>query len=200
MISFLHAALFVVLSSFRPTSVMSLLHASFHRRFGRPLHIFPGMSTSNILLTMCSSFILLTWPYHFSRFSVIFLDACTTLAVPLTCSFRIVSLLVTPNIHLSILISFTSRRASCPIVVAQVSAPYNRAGLTTVLYCISSSFPMLHSLSVKYLLSCLLSPPRLNRDTENDALFVVISLGSPALFLGHYPVQSLYYNNFKEYS
>ena len=41
MIVFLHAALLVVLSSFRPTSVMSLLHASFHRRFGRPLFFFP---------------------------------------------------------------------------------------------------------------------------------------------------------------
>ena len=58
---FLHAALFVVLSSFRPISVMSLLHASFHLRFGRPLILFPGISTSSILLTMCSSFILLTW-------------------------------------------------------------------------------------------------------------------------------------------
>ena len=133
MILFLHAALFVVLSSFSPTSVMSLLHASFHLRFGRPLLLFPGISTSNILLTMCSSFILVTWPYHFSRFSVIFLDTCTTPVVPLMCSFRILSLLVTPHIHLSILISFTSSRASCPLVVAQVSAPYNRAGLTTVL-------------------------------------------------------------------
>ena len=37
---------------------------------------------------------------HFSRFSVIFLDACTTLVVPLMCSFLIRSLLVTPHIHL----------------------------------------------------------------------------------------------------
>ena len=43
MILFLHAALFDVLSSFRPTFVMSLLHVSFHRRFGRPLLLFPGM-------------------------------------------------------------------------------------------------------------------------------------------------------------
>ena len=129
MIIFRHAALFVVLSSFRPTSVMSLLHASFHLRFGRPLLVFPGMSTSSILLTMCSSFILLTWPYHFSRFSVIFLDACTTLVVPLMCLFWISSLLVTPHIHLSILISFTSSHASCPLVVAQVSAPYNQITL-----------------------------------------------------------------------
>ena len=113
MILFLHAALFVVLSSFSPTSVMSLLHASFHLRFGRSLLLFPGISTSNILLTMCSSFILLTWPYHFSRFSVIFLDACTTPVVPLMCSFRILSLLVTPHIHLSILISFTSSLDPC---------------------------------------------------------------------------------------
>ena len=133
MILFLHATLFVVLSYFRPTSVMSLLHASFHRRCGRPLLLFPCMSTSNILRTMSSSFILHTWPYHFSRFSVIFLDACTTLFVPLMCTFRILCLRVTPHIQLSILVSFTSSRASCPLVVAQVSAPYNRAGLTTVL-------------------------------------------------------------------
>ena len=90
---------------------MSLLHASFHRRFGRHPLLVPGMSTSNILRTMCSSFILLSWPYHFSHFSVIFLDACTTLVVPLMCSFQIISLLVTPHIHLSILISFTFSRA-----------------------------------------------------------------------------------------
>ena len=77
------------------------------------------------------------WPYHLSRFSVIFLEACTTLVVPLMCSFRNLSLLVTPHIHRSILISFTSSRAPCPLVGSQFSAPYNRAGLTTVL----STFP-----------------------------------------------------------
>ena len=134
MILFLHAALFVVLSCVSPTSVISLLHASVHVRFGCPLLLFPGMSTSSILLTICSSFILLTWPYHFSRFSVIFFDACTTLVVPLMCAFRILSLLVTPHIHLSIRISFTSSPASCPLVVSHVSAPYNRAGLTSFVY------------------------------------------------------------------
>ena len=54
-----------------PAAVISLLHASFRLRFGRPLLLFPGMSTSSILLSMCSSLILITWPYHFSRFSVI---------------------------------------------------------------------------------------------------------------------------------
>ena len=65
--------------------------------------------------------ILLTWSYHFSRFSW----SLAPLVVPLLmCSLRILSLLVTPHIHLSILISFTSSRASCPLVVTQVSAPY----------------------------------------------------------------------------
>ena len=75
---------------------------------------------------------------------------------------------VTPHIHLSILVSFTYLRASCLLVVSQVSAPCNRAGLTTVKFCkpfhsvslafschtklhgISSSFSMLHSLCVIY--------------------------------------------------
>ena len=96
---------------FRPTSVISLSHASFHRRFGRPL-LFPGISTSTILLTMCPSFILITWLFHFSHFSVIFLDAFTTLIGPLMCSFRFLSLLVTSHIHLNILISITSSNSS----------------------------------------------------------------------------------------
>ena len=72
---FPNAALLCSVFLLIPNSDMSLLHAYFHRRYGRPLLLFSGMSTSNILLTRCSSFILLTWPYHFSRFSVILLDA-----------------------------------------------------------------------------------------------------------------------------
>ena len=102
-----------------PRAVISLLHASFHLRFGCHHLLSPGMSTSSILLTMCFSFILLTWPCHFSCFSVVFSEACASLVVPLMCSFQILSLLVTPHIHLSILISFTSSRASCPLVVAR---------------------------------------------------------------------------------
>ena len=50
------------------------------------------------------------------------------------CSIRILFLLVTPHIHLSIFISFTSSRASCPVVVARVSAPFSIVGQTTVVY------------------------------------------------------------------
>ena len=44
----------VVLSSFNPASVISLLHACFHLRFHRPL-LFPGMSTSSHLCAPLSS-------------------------------------------------------------------------------------------------------------------------------------------------
>ena len=110
---------------FQPRLCHISLTCIFPSQVWRPLLLFPGMYTSSILLTMCSSFILITWPYHFSRFPVIALVACTTLVVPLMCSFRILSLLVTPHIHLSILISNTSSRASFPLIVAQVSAPYS---------------------------------------------------------------------------
>ena len=47
---------------------------------------------------------------------------------------------VTPHIHLNIVISFTSSRASCPIGVTRVTAPYSRASLTTVLLIFPFSF------------------------------------------------------------
>ena len=145
-----------------PLSCLSCMHLSIGR-FGRPLLLFPGMSTSNILLTMCSSFILLTWPYHFTRFSVIFLDACSTLGVPLMCSFWILSLLVTPHIHLSILISFTSSVLLVPslsprflhhtteLVGPQFCKPSPPASLAyschTTLHCISSIIQLVTNLA-----------------------------------------------------
>ena len=111
MIVFLHTALFVALSSFNPASVISLLHASYFRRFGRPL--FPLVCPHLAFFSLCAPLSSSSHgrAYHFSRFSVISLDACASLVVAL-CSFRILSSLVTPHIHLSILISFTSSRAS----------------------------------------------------------------------------------------
>ena len=66
---FLHSALFVALSSFNPTSVMSLLHASFHNRFGRPLLHFPGIATSTIF----SLYAPLLFSSHGRTASVVFL-------------------------------------------------------------------------------------------------------------------------------
>ena len=51
--------------------------------------------------------------YHFGRFSVIFRTFCSTFVL-LMCSFWILPFFVTPHIHLGILVSFTSSRASWP--------------------------------------------------------------------------------------
>ena len=59
---------------------------------------------NNLLLSMCPSPLLFT--YHFGRFSVILYGSGATFTDPL-CSFLILSFIVTPHIHLSILISFT---------------------------------------------------------------------------------------------
>ena len=65
-----------------PLSYLSYMHLS---TLGSAslFFFFSGMSTSSFLLTMCSSLVLITWPYHLSGFSVIFLDACVILVVPI---------------------------------------------------------------------------------------------------------------------
>ena len=62
-----------------PIARLLLNYYYFYLRFGRPLLLFSGMSmsTSSILLTTCSSFILLTWPYTTSVKFLYFLDANT---------------------------------------------------------------------------------------------------------------------------
>ena len=78
------------------------------------------MFVLNTFLGVCSSSLLVTCPYQFDIPSVIFLEASTTLVVPRKCSFLILSLRVTPYIHLSILISFTFILFSCRFFVANV--------------------------------------------------------------------------------
>ena len=107
------------------------LMLSNHLRFGLPLLLFPGTSIPITLLPTYSS-LLNTCPYHFNLLSCTFLDIAPTFVVPLILSFLILSSLVTPLIHLNILISATSNFFSCAFFTAQVSAPYTIAGLTTV--------------------------------------------------------------------
>ena len=71
--------------------------------------VFPGTGASNILLSSCPSSLRLTQcSYHFSLFSVNFFVTGATFTDPLTWSFLILSFFVTPHIHRSILVSFTS--------------------------------------------------------------------------------------------
>ena len=71
-----------------------------------------------------SSSFLLTCPYHFRLFSVTFFVTGATLTDPPS--------VVTPHIHFSILIAFTSSLFSWLFFVAHVSAPYTNAGCSEI--------------------------------------------------------------------
>uniref|UniRef100_A0A8C4N0J5 Uncharacterized protein n=1 Tax=Eptatretus burgeri TaxID=7764 RepID=A0A8C4N0J5_EPTBU len=102
--------------------------------FGLPLLLLPGGSIFNILLPIYSVSLLCTCPNHLNLASLTLSPNHPTCAVPLIYSFLILSILVTPNENRSIFNSATSSSASCLIVSATVSKPYNIAGLTTILY------------------------------------------------------------------
>ena len=111
----------------------SFLMLSNHLRFDLPL-LFPATSITITLLPTYSSSLLKTCPYHFNLLSCTFLDISPTFVVPLILSFLILSSLMTPLIHLNILISATSNFFSYAFFTAHVAVPYIIAGPTTVLY------------------------------------------------------------------
>ena len=80
---------------------------SFHLVFGLPLPLCTCTSMSIILLSTTSSSLLSMWPYHFNLACCIFFDSSATFTVPLIRVLGILSLLVTPDIHLNIFTSAT---------------------------------------------------------------------------------------------
>ena len=78
------------------------------------------------LLTTYSSSLLSTCQYHFNLRSCTFLDISLTFVVPLILSFLILSSLVTPLIHLNILISATSNFS---LVLSSLPKSRHRASL-----------------------------------------------------------------------
>ena len=91
----------------------SFLILSNHLRFGLPLLLFPSTSIAITLLPTYSSSLLNT-----CLLSCTFLDISPTFVVPLILYFLILSSLVTPLIHLNILISTTSNFFSCAFFTA----------------------------------------------------------------------------------
>ena len=79
-----------------------------HFRFGLPFLLFPRTSITITLLPIYSCSLLDTCPYHFNLLPWTFLDNYPTFVVPLILSFLILSSVMTPLIHLNILISATS--------------------------------------------------------------------------------------------
>ena len=104
----LHLAWSCVSSLDNSLSDKSFLMLANHLHFGLPLLLFPGTSIAITLLPTYSSSLLSTCPYHFNLLSYTFLDISPTFVVPVILSFLILSSLVTPLIHLNILISATS--------------------------------------------------------------------------------------------
>ena len=103
-----------------------------------------------------------------------FLDISSTFVAPLILSFLILSSLVTPLIHLNILISATSNLFSCAFFTSHVPAPYAIAGLSTVLY----TFPLI--------LKLILQSHRIP-DTLFQVFFILI------VFYASSPHPSLHY-------
>ena len=109
---------------------------SIHLCFCLPFLVLISTSVTINLLPTYSSLSLHHGQYHSKSnlLSCTFLDMYPELVVPLIISFRILSNLVTPHIHLNILISATSNFFSCAFFTAHVSAPCIIAGFTTVCY------------------------------------------------------------------
>ena len=104
------------------------LMLSTHLRFGLPLLLFPG---TFITITRCLGILLLftirahTSAHTTSTYTFLhFLEKISTFVVLVIRSFLILSSLLTPLIHRSILISATSNFFSCPSFTAHVSAPH----------------------------------------------------------------------------
>ena len=86
----------------------------------------PSFHGTNITITRLPIILLFSIHAHTtSTYTFLhFLDILSTFVVPLILSFLILSILVTPLIHLNILTSATSNFFSCPFFTAHVSAPY----------------------------------------------------------------------------
>ena len=78
-------------------TAMSSLVASIRLLVFLPRFLFPGSSIFSILLPICPSSFLRTWPNHLSLASLVFYPNCPTWAVPLMYSFLNLSILVTPR-------------------------------------------------------------------------------------------------------
>ena len=94
MIFLLHVDLSISSPAIKSILSMSCWNAFFHLVFGPPISVFL-LYQSSAVSSLCVPlvFLLITFPYHFSRLSVISLEACAGLLVPCMFSFPVLSLL-----------------------------------------------------------------------------------------------------------
>ena len=110
-------------------SAMSLLMLSNHFRFGLPLVLYPGAFTMITLLPTYYYSLLMT--ISLQHMFLYLLGYYFHLRCPSTYFIHFLFCLVTPHIHLNII---CQHFFMCTFFTANVSAPYNITGLTTVLY------------------------------------------------------------------
>jgi hypothetical protein len=115
-------------------SFKSLLIASSHVKFGRPLPLFTLLTRLMIpLCTGASGGLRWTCPNHLNRCCIIFSSIGATPSRSRMSSFLTRSNLVCPHIQRNIHIFATLSCWICHLLVGQHSAPYNIAGLIAVL-------------------------------------------------------------------
>src|SRR6267154_1164074 len=113
---------------------MSDVTHSIHAFLALPFLMFPSTSKFLHLETQSSAVLRSTCPYHLNLPR---LTTLSTLSIPNLClssSLVLLSFMVTPDIHLTMLFSVLSSRCISSIFIAQVSLPYTSTLCTHALY------------------------------------------------------------------
>src|SRR6267154_1513596 len=121
-------------SFFRPNPLMSVATHSIHAFLPLPFFTFPFTSKLLHLETQSSAALLSTRPYHLS---LLRLTTLSRLSIPNPClssSLVLLSFMVTPDIHLTMVFSVLRSRCISSTFIAQVSLPYKSTLCTHALY------------------------------------------------------------------
>ena len=129
---FLHLHLSQPSSLQSPFPLISSLNTSLHLFLGIPFTPLPSTCSVSILFIQHNSSLLSTWPNYLSLFHHMTSRMPSISNMLLTHSLLLLSLKLTPVIHLNILISFLCIFLISSTFVGHVSLPYNIAGLMHV--------------------------------------------------------------------
>ena len=124
LILLLQVLLSEVMSSLRQSSFRSFLILSSHLSKGLPLLLTPSIDIDSTLLSGAVWSLLLTCPNHRKRPSLNLLMMVPTSSLVLKTPVRLLSSMVLPHVHLSILISATSIRYAWAFVIGQLLPLY----------------------------------------------------------------------------
>ena len=124
-----------------PLPVLCIIFSHIHEY---PLWVLSVTHIVSILPLIYPLSVHSTCPNHLNLASLTLHPKRPTYAVPLMCSFLILSILVTPKENLNSFKSATCSSASCLLVISAVSKPYNIADLTNIKYTFPFTFASAH--------------------------------------------------------